>query len=87
MNAEDARAYAAQWEGAYMGHSSQRRRFAEAPEEIARAAGAVKKDGADSAFVTGPYQQSKKHQVTARRRAVTRRITNGGPWFPPKPLP
>ncbi len=60
MNAEDARAYAAQWEGAYMASfephdvASLKRL-----QEIARAAGAVKKDAPDSAFVTGPYQQSK----------------------------
>ena len=61
MNATDARAYAAQWEGAYMASfephdvASLKRL-----QEIARAAGAVKKDAPDSAFVTGPYQQSKQ---------------------------
>jgi ABC-type nitrate/sulfonate/bicarbonate transport system substrate-binding protein len=61
MNAEDARAYAAQWEGAYMASlephdvASLKRM-----QEIAKAAGAVKKEAPDSAFVTGPYQQSKQ---------------------------
>jgi ABC-type nitrate/sulfonate/bicarbonate transport system substrate-binding protein len=61
MNVEDARAYAAQWEGAYMASlephdvASLKRM-----QEIAKAAGAVKKEAPDSAFVTGPYQQSKQ---------------------------
>ena len=61
MNAEDARAYAAQWEGAYMASfepsdiASLKRL-----QEIAKSAGAVKKDAPDSAFVAGPYQQSKQ---------------------------
>ena len=61
MNATDARAYAAQWEGAYMASfephdiASLKRM-----QEIARAAGAVKKEAPDSAFVAGPYQQSKQ---------------------------
>jgi sulfonate transport system substrate-binding protein len=60
MSAEDARAYAAQWEGAYMASfephdvASLKRL-----QEIAKAAGAVKKDAPDSAFVTAPFQQSK----------------------------
>ena len=60
MNPADARAYAAQWEGAYMASfeahdvASLKRM-----QEIAKAAGAVKKEAPDSAFVTGPYQQSK----------------------------
>jgi NitT/TauT family transport system substrate-binding protein len=60
MSAEDARAYASQWEGAYMASfephdiASLKRM-----QEIARAAGAVKKEAPDSAFVTAPYQQSK----------------------------
>jgi ABC-type nitrate/sulfonate/bicarbonate transport system substrate-binding protein len=61
MNVEDARAYAAQWEGAYMASlephdvASLKRM-----QEIAKAAGAVKKEAPDSAFVTAPYQQSKQ---------------------------
>jgi NitT/TauT family transport system substrate-binding protein len=61
MNADDAKAYAAQWEGAYMASfephdiASLKRM-----QEIAKAAGAVKKDAPDSAFVAGPYQQSKQ---------------------------
>ena len=61
MNAADARAYASQWEGAYMASfephdvASLKRL-----QEIARSAGAIKKEAPDSAFVTGPYQQSKQ---------------------------
>jgi ABC-type nitrate/sulfonate/bicarbonate transport system substrate-binding protein len=61
MNVDDAKAYAAQWEGAYMASfephdiASLKRM-----QEIAKAAGAVKKDAPDSAFVAGPYQQSKQ---------------------------
>lgn len=60
MNAEDARAYAAQWEGAYMASfEPQDVASLKRMQEIAKAAGAVKKDAPDSAFVTGPYQASK----------------------------
>jgi NitT/TauT family transport system substrate-binding protein len=61
MNPNDARAYAAQWEGAYMASfephdvASLKRL-----QEIAKAAGAVKKDPPDSAFVTEPFQRSKQ---------------------------
>ena len=61
MNPTDAKAYAAQWEGAYMASfephdvASLKRL-----QQIALAAGAVKKEAPDSAFVTGPYQQSKQ---------------------------
>ena len=60
MNARDARAYAEQWDGAYMASfephdvASLKRL-----QEIARATGAVKKDPPDSAFLTDPYQRSK----------------------------
>lgn len=60
MKPDDARAYADQWEGAYMASfephdvASLKRL-----QEIAKAAGAVKKDAPDSAFVTEPYQRSK----------------------------
>ena len=61
MNATDAAAYAAQWEGAYMA-SFEPHDIASLKrlQEIAKAAGAVKKDAPDSAFVAGPYQQSKQ---------------------------
>lgn len=61
MNAADARAYASQWEGAYMASfephdvASLKRL-----QDIAKSAGAIKKEAPDSAFVTGPYQQSKQ---------------------------
>ena len=61
MNADDAKAYAAQWEGAYMA-SFEPHDIASLKrlQEIAKAGGAVKKDAPDSAFVAGPYQQSKQ---------------------------
>jgi NitT/TauT family transport system substrate-binding protein len=61
MKADDARAYAAQWEGAYMA-SFEPHDIASLKrlQEIAKAAGAVKKEAPDSAFVAGPYQQSKQ---------------------------
>jgi ABC-type nitrate/sulfonate/bicarbonate transport system substrate-binding protein len=61
MNAIDAKAYAAQWEGAYMA-SFEPHDIASLKrlQEIAKSAGAVKKDAPDSAFVAGPYQQSKQ---------------------------
>ena len=61
MKADDARAYAAQWEGAYMASfephdvASLKRLH-----QIANAAGAVKKDPPDSAFATEPFQRSKQ---------------------------
>ena len=61
MNATDARAYADQWEGAYMASfepsdiASLKRL-----QEIARASGAVKKDAPDSAFAAEPFQRSKQ---------------------------
>ena len=61
MNATDARAYAAQWEGAYMASfEPQDIASLKRLQEIARSAGAVKKDAPDSAFVAAPYQQSKQ---------------------------
>lgn len=61
MNATDARAYADQWEGAYMA-SFEPHDIASLKRlhEIAKAAGTVKKDPPDSAFVTEPYQRSKQ---------------------------
>jgi ABC-type nitrate/sulfonate/bicarbonate transport system substrate-binding protein len=61
MNAVDAKAYAAQWDGAYMASlephdvASLKRL-----QEIAKAAGAIKKEAPDSVFVTGPFQASKQ---------------------------
>ena len=61
MNATDARAYADQWEGAYMASfEPQDVASLKRLHEIAKAAGAVKKDPPDSAFVTEPYQRSKQ---------------------------
>ena len=60
MNAQDARAYAEQWEGAYMASfeatdvASLKRM-----QDIAKASGAIKKEAPDSAFVTEPFQRSK----------------------------
>jgi ABC-type nitrate/sulfonate/bicarbonate transport system substrate-binding protein len=61
MDAADARAYASQWEGAYMASfeaadvASLKRL-----QQIALSAGAIKKEAPDSAFVTGPFQQAKQ---------------------------
>jgi ABC-type nitrate/sulfonate/bicarbonate transport system substrate-binding protein len=61
MKPDDALAYANQWEGAYMASfelhdvASLKRLH-----QIAKAGGAVKKDPPDSAFVTEPYERSKK---------------------------
>ena len=60
MNPTDARAYADQWEGAYMASfEPQDVASLKRMQEIAKAAGAVKKDAPDSAFATEPYQKSK----------------------------
>jgi NitT/TauT family transport system substrate-binding protein len=61
MNAADARAYANQWDGAYIASfepadiASLKRMY-----EIVKAAGGATKDAPDSAFDTGPFTQSKK---------------------------
>jgi NitT/TauT family transport system substrate-binding protein len=61
MKPDDALAYANQWEGAYMASfephdvASLKRLH-----QIAKAAGAVKKDPPDTAFATEPYERSKK---------------------------
>lgn len=61
MDAADARAYAAQWDGAYMASfepadvASLKRL-----QQIALSAGAIKKEAPDSVFVTGPFQQAKQ---------------------------
>lgn len=60
MTAADARAYASQWDGAYMASfepqdiASLKRMY-----EIVKATGAVSKDPPESAFDTGPYIRSK----------------------------
>ena len=61
MNAADARAYANQWDGAYIASfepadiDSLKRMY-----DIVKAAGAATKDPPDSAFDTGPYTRAKK---------------------------
>ena len=61
MNATDARAYANQWDGAYIASfepadiDSLKRMY-----DIVKAAGAATKDPPDSAFDTGPYTRAKK---------------------------
>jgi ABC-type nitrate/sulfonate/bicarbonate transport system substrate-binding protein len=63
MNAADARAYANQWDGAYIASfepadiASLKRMY-----DIVKAAGGATKDAPDSAFDTGPFTQSKKIQ-------------------------
>jgi ABC-type nitrate/sulfonate/bicarbonate transport system substrate-binding protein len=61
MNATDARAYAAQWDGAYIASfepadiASLKKMY-----DIVKAAGGATKDVPDSAFDTAPYIQAKK---------------------------
>ena len=61
MKPVDAKAYAAQWDGAYMASfeahdvASLKRMHA-----IRKAAGAAKADPPDAAFLTGPYERSKQ---------------------------
>ena len=61
MKPDDAKAYAAQWDGAYMASfeaadvASLKRM-----QEIVKAAGTAKKDPPESAFMTEPYQRSKQ---------------------------
>jgi NitT/TauT family transport system substrate-binding protein len=61
MNATDARAYASQWDGAYIASfepadiASLKRMY-----DIVKAAGGASKDAPDNAFDTGPYTQAKK---------------------------
>jgi NitT/TauT family transport system substrate-binding protein len=63
MNATDARAYAGQWDGAYIASfetadiASLKRMY-----DIVKAAGGAAKDAPDSAFDAGPYTRSKKLQ-------------------------
>jgi NitT/TauT family transport system substrate-binding protein len=61
MKPDDAAAYASQWDGAYMASfepqdiASMKKLF-----DIVKAGGKVKGDVPDSAFLTGPYERSKK---------------------------
>jgi len=61
MNATDARAYANQWDGAYIASfepadiASLKRMY-----DIVKAAGGATKDAPDSVFDTGPYTRAKK---------------------------
>jgi NitT/TauT family transport system substrate-binding protein len=61
MNATDARAYANQWDGAYIASfepadiASLKRMY-----DIVKAAGGATKDAPDSTFDTGPYMQAKQ---------------------------
>ncbi len=61
MNTADARAYASQWDGAYIASfesadiASLKRMY-----EIVKGAGGATKDAPDSAFDTGPYNRAKK---------------------------
>ncbi len=61
MNATDARAYAAQWDGAYIASfepadiASLKKMY-----DIVKATGGATKDVPDSAFDTGPYMRAKK---------------------------
>lgn len=61
MKPDDAQAYAGQWDGAYMA-SFEPRDIASLKRmhEIVKAAGSVKKDPPDSAFVADPYVKSKQ---------------------------
>lgn len=61
MNADDAKAYANQWDGSYMASfEPQDIASLKRMHEIVKAEGNVKKDPPESAFDTGPYLQSKK---------------------------
>jgi NitT/TauT family transport system substrate-binding protein len=60
MNPVDARAYAAQWDGAYMvSFETADVNSLKRMQEIVKAAGAAKSDPPDSAFLTAPFQRSK----------------------------
>ncbi len=61
MKPDDAKAYAAQWDGAYMA-SFEAADVASLKnmQDIVKAAGTAKKDPPESAFLTGPYQRSKQ---------------------------
>ena len=61
MKPDDAKAYASQWDGAYMasfeaGDVASLKRM----QAIRKAAGAAKTDPPEAAFLTGPYNRSKQ---------------------------
>lgn len=61
MKADDARAYAEQWDGAYMASFEQEDIASlKRMDEIVRAAGTARKAPPDSAFLAEPYHRSKK---------------------------
>ena len=61
MSAVDAKAYAGQWDGAYMASlEAADVTSLKNMQDIAKATGAVKSDAPDSAFLTAPYQRSKQ---------------------------
>ncbi len=61
MNATDARAYADQWDGAYMASfEPQDVASMKRLQEIVKGTGGAKKDAPDSAFHAEPYQRSKQ---------------------------
>ena len=65
MNAADARAYANQWDGAYIA-SFEPQDIASLKQmyDIVKAVGGATKDPPDSAFDPGPYTRSEADQVT-----------------------
>jgi ABC-type nitrate/sulfonate/bicarbonate transport system substrate-binding protein len=61
MNATDAQAYAAQWDGAYMASfEAQEVASLKRLHDIVKAAGTAKKDPAETVFYTEPFQRSKQ---------------------------
>ena len=61
MNADDARAYANQWDGAYIAtFEPQDIASLKRMHEIVKAVGGAKKNPPDSAFEPGPYMRSKQ---------------------------
>ena len=61
MNAGDAKAYASQWDGAYMASfEAQDIASLKRMHDIVKVEGGAKKDPPDGAFDTGPYTLSKK---------------------------
>ena len=61
MNGTDARAYADQWDGAYMASFEPQDIISlKRMHEIVKAEGGIKKDPPESAFDPGPYVLSKK---------------------------
>ena len=61
MNATDARAYANQWDGAYIASfESEDVASLKKMYDIVKAAGGATKDAPDSAFDTGPYTRAKQ---------------------------